>query len=85
MKIMNSTSIMNVEIFKYFGLNKKVHIIIFTIIKKKLNGIISFTEIISKPTTEIVPAMVPIIKAAHGPTMRSATAPIATPPAKVAF
>ena len=43
------------------------------------------TETLSKPQTDIAPAVNPTIRAPNGWTTRSAHAPIATPPAKVAF
>ena len=47
--------------------------------------ILWFTVILLNPKTQIMPAIEPMVRAAHGPTSKSATAPMATPPARVAF
>ena len=47
--------------------------------------ILKLTEANSKPQVEIIPAHPPIMSAPKGSTIKSAHAPMATPPAKVAF
>ena len=50
-----------------------------------ITNALRITDIMSKPSTDIMPAIAPTIRAPIGCTTRSAQAPMATPPARVAF
>ena len=70
------------EMYHNYSLKMELENMLF---KEMCISNISLTETIRKPRVEMTPAMPPTMRAPYGWTIRSAQAPMATPPASVAF